>query len=138
MPDLVEFRQDEPVRRCRPRQRGYAELRAKDPVGPGIELLGRVREAARSRDADDGIELIYSEFDRRFSRGRFADVDELLSALDPAKEPALPILHLLAIASITNAARDRLGSRPSFVARVREYLKREDPARVEELLAGLE
>jgi len=136
MHGLVELQQAEPVRRCRQRKRGYVDLHVENPVSPGIELLGRIREAARSPDPDDGIELIYSEFDSRFSRALFSHIDELLGALDPVKE--LPVVHLLAIASITNAARERLTARAMFVARVREHLESVDATRVEELLAGLE
>ena len=138
MPSLIELRQDEPVRRCPRRRHDYVELRAQNPVSPGIMLLGRIREAARSTDPEDGIELIYCELDSLFSKGLFSQVDELLDALDPAKEPTLPVLHLLAVTSITSAAKDRLRFRSAFVARVRAHLARVDTARVEELLAGLE
>jgi hypothetical protein len=137
MLSLVELTQGESVRGCRPRRRDYFELRTENPVSAGIELLGRIREAARSPDPEDGIEFIYSEFDSRFSKGLFVQINEVLGALDPAKS-SLPVLHLLAIASITYAAKDQLGSRAAFLTRVRTHLERADADRVEELLAGIE
>ena len=137
MLNLLEIQQSESAGRCRPRRRDYAELRTENPVSPGIELLGRIREAAGSPDPEDGIEFIYSELDSRFSKGLFDEINELLTALDPVRG-TLPVLHLLAIASITNAAKDQLVARSAFVAGVRTHLEKVDPARVEELLAGLE
>lgn len=136
MESLLELQRNEPLRRCRQRARNYFDLRAQNPASPGVELLGRLREAALSADIEDGMELIYSEFDSHFSRGSFGDIDDLLSALERVDE--LPVLHLLAIASITNAARDSLSARASFLARLRSYLVKVDAGRVEELLAGLE
>jgi hypothetical protein len=144
-PNLVELRKSRSDQPCwqrlpdhvRSRQRSYAELRIQNPASPGVELLGSIREAARSADPEDAIEFIYTELDSRFLKGLFDDVDELLEALDPRKE-SLTVLHLLAVTSITSAAKDRLRNRAAFVQRVREHLAKVEAGRVEELLAGLE
>lgn len=135
MSNIVELRDDSSQSwrrpRCHPREHArrhdYADLRdsatSDGPVSgrPGVAppaaaaLAQRIAETAAS-DPDDGVELIYTETDTLLRNGSFTEVDELLAAVDESK---LPTLHLLAMVSITYAARDRVTARVGFVARGR-------------------
>jgi hypothetical protein len=99
------------------------------------DLVHRI-EAAIAADADDAVDFIYAEVDQHLRDGAFADVQDLLRALDLAK---LDVVHMLAIASITRAAREQLDdARTDYLGRLRRRLAEVDPDRVEELLSGLE
>jgi hypothetical protein len=112
-------------------QRKDTEFAAPSSAGA---LLERIRITA-SADPDDGVELIYTEIDACLRAGWFAQVDALLEMVKPS---TLEVLHLLALVSITYAAREHVPARARFVARVRQHLVDVEPARAEELLAGFE
>ncbi len=108
---------------------------------PAIEseaasFLVTVREIARDDEPEDALDLIYQGVDRFMRGGRF---DVCRAIIASADAEALPLVHALAFASITQPAREHLGSsRVGYVARLRDRLLRTDPERVEELLAGIE
>ena len=146
MTDLLEYKDaiiPGPTRpRCRPaRKRDYTDLRdARDPNSgrfPVVlsEPLAALLCDVAAADEDEALELVYQRVDSLLRAEAFADVDVLLAAVNVE---SLPTIVSLAFVSITNAARDVLRGRADFVARVRRYFMKVDPARVEELLAGLE
>ena len=82
---------------------------------------------------EDHLDRIYSEVDALLCDGRFGAVDERLRTTDVA---SLPVVQLLALVSITEAASDRLAERRPFLARVRQHLTEVEPHRVDALLIG--
>jgi hypothetical protein len=86
-------------------------------------------------EPDDGIGLIFATIYELLQRDAFDVVDLILSdvSLD-----TLPIVHQLAMLSITNPAREKLDQRAAFARRVRKRIMMDDDARVDELLRGLE
>lgn len=99
-------------------------------------LVGRLRQVARGDVVEDGLDLIYAEFDALLSRGMFGVCDAALKML--SDDDALPTEHLLALVSITSAANARLAHRASFVRGVRAIIGARDPARVDQLLGPWE
>lgn len=99
-----------------------------------VALVEQIRKVAREDEPEDGILLIYTSFDSLLRQGKFAVCDLVLER-DWA---GLPTVHLLALLSITWPARKFLLRRRGLAERVRATLTRDDAARVEELLAGLE
>ena len=62
-------------------------------------------------EQEDGVLFIYSLIDDLLQENRFDIVDSLL---DRDLNYKLPTLHLLAILSITSAAKDKLKNRSKF------------------------
>jgi hypothetical protein len=116
-------------------------------VEASLDLVGRevaaTAESARALDEalrggdtdDDEIDSIYAKFDALLRDERFAEVGGLLACVDVA---SLTVVHMLALISITYAARDKLPGRAAFVARARQRIADVDPGRVEGLLAGFD
>lgn len=151
MPDLFDLkdarhktaRRHCPVAPARPRRHDYCDmltmLISEPPSGrvsvvPSAvvsDLLGSIRRAA---DDDDAIDVIYGGVDALLRAGDFAQVDALLTAIDPSD---WKVVHLLAFVSITSAARDHVAW-AAFLDRVRQHVEGVEPERVRELLAGFE
>jgi len=85
-------------------------------------------------DEDAAIDAIYSAVDAWLRAGLFMTVD---LALDDVPM-ALSVVELLAYASITSAAKDKLSNRDRYMKRLRAHLEQVRPDDVEELLRGLE
>ena len=87
-------------------------------------------------DQEDALDRIYADIDAMFRSGAFAEVNVLLENLSP--ETSVPI-QMLAYASITTSARERLPARAAFIGRLRRHLAiTRSPREADELLAGLE
>ncbi len=97
-------------------------------------LVGLRLSIALLDDPEDTGFLIYEAIDALMSAGDFAAVDAFLWE-DWSR---LSTLNLLAILSISEAARELLAERSGFAAKVREWLTTREPERVDELLRGLE
>jgi hypothetical protein len=85
--------------------------------------------------SDDLVDAIYSHIDMQLRKGRFEAVDHELERVTPL---TCEVIEMLAYLSITSAAKEHLPGRDRLVTRVRDHLTKTDPARVEELLMGLE
>jgi len=86
-------------------------------------------------DIEGRLDTIYQTTDTMLRAGRFEDVDAMLRAVDPT---ALPIIEALSYLTITSLARDKLLARADLYTRTRKHFARVDPARVDDLLRGLE
>jgi hypothetical protein len=85
---------------------------------------------------DQAMDLIYATIDRMLRAGKFGSVGDLLDAVEPGPDDNLMLL--LALASITNTARDRIPAYARYVARLRRWLESREPNRVDYLLRGFE
>lgn len=142
MQGLIELRDSHapisfsPQRQCKAKNEDYVDLRRRlsPEAAMAFDVLDGIADAALG-GIDEGLERIYEDVDGLLQEGRFDVVDELLRIVDIYR---FFVVQMLAFISITFAARDELKAHAGFVARVREHLKRVEPARVEELLAGFE
>lgn len=87
-----------------------------------------------NNDLQDGVFFIYSTIDELLTHGSFELCDQILRS----NFDNLPVVHLLALLSITLPARHELKQRETFSKRVRTHIMKKDSSRAEELLAGLE
>jgi hypothetical protein len=87
------------------------------------------------KTTDAEIDALYDKVDDMLRAGLFDDVDRLLASIDVER---LTITMMLAHATITFAANDRLREYFPYVARVRVRLMQVDPERTDDLLRGLE
>jgi hypothetical protein len=88
------------------------------------------------KDHEDDVEIIYMAIDALLAEHEFARVDTILNEIPVEK---LPVLHMLAFASITSSAKERLHERAHYMTRVRKHLQAtESSEHVEALLRGLE
>lgn len=100
-----------------------------------VACLSRyIRETADELEPERGIDVIYTSLDELLRSKKFFICDQLLTE----DFDDLPVVHVLAILSITEPARYVLTNRAGFARRLRKRLTREDPERVDNLLVGLE
>jgi hypothetical protein len=92
-------------------------------------------ELDRSANEDDGLDWIFDQVDQMMHDGRWADLDAILQRVPMTYSTT----YLTGFLCITFVGAPHLPSRPALYAAVRaEVIKREDAAKAERLLYGLE
>lgn len=77
------------------------------------ELVDQLYAVSAEREIDPATRLALNTTECRLREGRYAEVDELLSLLDPTKlQPGM----ILAILMLTRFERERMPSRVAFLA----------------------
>ena len=107
---------------------------SRDLLGYTPGAGGALRGPASDDDDSDAIHEIYWIYDKLLRAGEFTMVDDAFS--DDLS--AMPVVHSLALLSITSPASHLLPRRAAFAQSVRDRLATEDPSRVDDLLKGLE
>jgi hypothetical protein len=98
------------------------------------DWLDDVYAFVAAKDDERAVELVFDTIDDLLLEGRFQVCDDTLRAVDVERlNPTL----LLALLSITLAAKDRLHGREALLKRIERRLRTLAPERVEELLHGL-
>lgn len=85
---------------------------------------------------EDAIDFIYSALNNAMTEGEFDAVDEVLDNVVDFGANQTPVL--LAYASITSVAKDKLLRRADYMRRLRAHLTETQPELVDALLDGLE
>ena len=83
---------------------------------------------------DPAVDLVFDHFDELLDCGKFREADEALAAVDVKR---LDSNLMVALLTITRAAKDRLRRRADLVRRIEARLIADAPERTKELLAGL-
>jgi hypothetical protein len=96
-------------------------------------LLLVCRDAMTEGEDEDAIDTIYRTIDKAMRDGRMMDVDLVLWEM----HPKVSVVRALAFLSITLPAKAYLPSRKHYADRVSAFLRRVDPDRHDELLAGI-
>jgi len=104
-----------------------------DRLADAVDALVDILETGEDRD--ERMHAFYRRIAAKLSAGDFVAVDDEIALIDVEKMGTAPLLAWL---TVTLAARDSLTMRKRLALAVRVKLQRDDPDRVNALLAGLE
>jgi len=83
---------------------------------------------------DSAVDLVFDHFDDLLHGEKFREADEALAAVDIKR---LDSNLMVALLTITHAAKENLRRREDLVRRIEKKLEADAPDRAEQLLAGL-
>lgn len=100
-------------------------------------VYAKLLEIRRTVQIDDSIDAVYDWLDELMLAGKFEEVDAILKRAEPV---SFKDITMLAFATITLSARERLPERAGYVARARAALvaRGRTPEEISDLLYGLE
>ena len=100
-------------------------------------VYAKLLEIRRTVQIDDSIDAVYDWLDELLLAEKFAEVDAILKRAEPV---SFKDITMLAFATITLSARDRLSEHAGYVARARAALvsRGRTPEDINDMLEGLE
>lgn len=99
-----------------------------------LSWLSSTYSLVAKSDVHAAIDLVFEHFDELLFEGRMREADEALAAVDVER---LDSNLMVAVLTITYAAKDRLNRRAELLRRVDSRLRVLAPERVSDLLDGL-
>lgn len=97
-------------------------------------MQDRLLALVQTSSYDEAVDLVFSTFDELLCNGKFVECDHVISSLKPE---ILDDNCIVAILTVTWAAKEKLATRAGFVERAEKHLREIEPERVERLLVGL-
>ncbi len=99
-----------------------------------LAWLSKTYSLVASRDVDAAVDLIFDQFDELLHARKFREADEALAAVDVKR---LDSNLMVALLTITRAAKASLRRREELVHRIETTLRADAPKRADHLLAGV-
>ena len=85
-------------------------------------------------DLDAAVDLIFDHFDELLQARKFREVDEALDAVDVNR---LDSNLMVALLTITRAAKENLRRREELIRRIETKLRADAPERADKILSGV-
>ena len=99
-----------------------------------LSWLSSTYSLVAKKDVHAAIDLVFEHFDELLHEGRMREADEALAAVDVKR---LDSNLMVAVLTITRAAKDQLNRRADLLRRVESRLQVMVPERAADLIAGL-